>query len=275
MEIDPNTALGGGLAILASKEILNQMLGPTAEYIGEEAKHLVEKASNNLGQIFQKATKKLGSKLNESGVVNPRVFKQVWQEGAFIEDALAAEYFGGLLAAARSPDGKDDRALSLISTVRDLSVYDLKLHFLIYTLIRQMFVGKSFSVTVQEDRVSTGLCIPFRVYLKAMGLKNDPSAMELLGHSIITLTKQELIDHRFAMGNADRLKSYCKEATEAGIVVIPSFFGAELFFYAHGHAESRLDHFLYPELAFDSEYELDIEEGTIPLKPEPANDEVS
>jgi len=269
MNIDPNTAIGTGLAILGSKDILNRMLGPTAEYIGDEAKTLVEKANVNLGEIFRKAAKKLGPKMDESGAVNARVFKQVWQEGAFIEDALAAEYFGGLLAAARSPDGKDDRALSLISTVRDLSVFDLRLHFLLYTLVRQLFLGREFSVAVQEDRVRAGICVPFRVYVKAMGITNEPSAMELLAHSLITLTKHELVDHRFAMGTADKLTPFCREASETGIVMIPSFFGAELFFFAHGYGEQRLDQFLNPELDFDSEIELEIEDGTIPLKPEP------
>jgi hypothetical protein len=42
------------------------------------------------------------------------VFKQIWDEGRFIEDELAVEYFGGLLASARPPDGKDDRILPFL-----------------------------------------------------------------------------------------------------------------------------------------------------------------
>ncbi len=110
---DPSTDLGAGLAVLASKDLITKLLGPTAEYIGGELRHLAEKANLNLDSIFNRAMRKLGNKIDTPGSVSPRVLKHVWDEGRFVEDELAAEYFGGLMASARSPDGKDDRVLSL------------------------------------------------------------------------------------------------------------------------------------------------------------------
>jgi len=51
MMIDPQTALGTGLAILGSKELLNKILGPTADYCGEGLRNLVakRKAQSELG----------------------------------------------------------------------------------------------------------------------------------------------------------------------------------------------------------------------------------
>jgi len=262
---DPNTVLGAGLALVGSKDVLNRLLGPTADYVGEEVKNLVEKANNNLSAIFKNAIKKLGSKWDDPGTVNPRVFKQVWAEGAFIEDALAAEYFGGLLASARSPDGKDDRVLSLLSTVRDLSIYELRLHYLIYTLIRSLFLGKQFTIASQEDRVKVGIYFPFRVYVKAMGLTNENAAQELAAHSLITLIKHEMIDHRFTMGPVEMLTKSCHGATEPGITVIPSFFGAELYLWAHGHSDKRIDHFLNPEILCANDVKMEIIDGTLPM----------
>ena len=109
--VDSSTMVGTGIALLASKDLLNKVLGPTADYVGEEVKHLVERANVNLGTIFKSAERKLGSKVDSPGAVNPRVFKQIWDEGRFIEDELAAEYFGGLLASSRSPDGKNELGL--------------------------------------------------------------------------------------------------------------------------------------------------------------------
>ncbi len=262
---DPNTVIGAGLAVLATKDSLNRLLGPTADYIGEEAKGLVEKANVNLSAIFTNAAKKLGGKIHDDGAVNPRVFKRVWEEGLVTEDALAAEYFGGLLASARSPDGKDDRVLSLLSTVRDLSVFDLRLHYLVYSLIRNTFLGQPFNVAVQEDRVRSGLYIPFRIYTAALEQPNEAAAQELAAHSLITLIKHELIDHRFTMGPPEKLIQYCAEASEPGIVVIPSFFGAELYLWAHGNSGSRIDQFLEKELEFISDIEMTIEDGVLPL----------
>jgi len=46
--IDPYTAAGGGLALMASKDLLTKLLGPAAEYIGGEIKGLVEKCNFNI-----------------------------------------------------------------------------------------------------------------------------------------------------------------------------------------------------------------------------------
>ncbi len=104
--IEPNTVVGAGLLALASKDTLNRLLGPTADYIGGEIRGLAEKCNINLGCIVRRAVKKLGRKIDEPGAVNSRVLRQVWSEGRFIEDELVAEYFGGLLASSRSASGQ-------------------------------------------------------------------------------------------------------------------------------------------------------------------------
>ncbi len=134
--VDQNSLVSTGLMVVVGADAFKRLLGPTADYMGGEFKNLAEKCVTNLGRIFKSATKRLGPKINGPGGISPRVLKQVCSEGAFVEDELAAEYYGGLFASARSPDGKDDRALPLLSIVRDLSVYDLRLHYLIYSMVR-------------------------------------------------------------------------------------------------------------------------------------------
>jgi hypothetical protein len=74
---DPVTTVGAGLVVLGSKDLLGKLLGPAADYIGGEIKGFVEKCNINIDNIFSKATNKLGPKLNDPGVVNPRVLKHV------------------------------------------------------------------------------------------------------------------------------------------------------------------------------------------------------
>ena len=226
---------------------------------------MVQSANVNLGAIFTSAERKLGQKVDHPGSVNPRVFKQIWDEGRFIEDELAAEYFGGLLASARSPDGKDDRVLSLLATVRDLSVFDLRLHYLIYVSIRRLFVGRTFSVAVQEDRIQAGVFIPFDVYYQVLGLKNDQAAQELAAHSLITLIKHEMIDHRFSMGPPEKIRQYCLQANRPGIIAIPSFFGAELFLWAHGYSDRHINELLSVDIEFPTEAGIEVPEGALPM----------
>jgi hypothetical protein len=43
-----------------------------------------------------------------------------------------AEYLGGVFAGARSPDGKDDRAVSWIKIIASLSALEVRAHYLLY-----------------------------------------------------------------------------------------------------------------------------------------------
>ncbi len=129
---DPEAAIGAGLAILGSKDILTKLLGPTADYIGGEVSGFVRKCNINLDSIFQKATQKLGDRMEQSGSVNPRVLKHIIDDGRFCEDELAAEYYGGLLAGSRVPNGKDDLCLPYISKVKAMSTIQIRVHFAIY-----------------------------------------------------------------------------------------------------------------------------------------------
>ncbi len=78
--IDPEMAkstITTGLIVWGSKDMLSKLLGPTAEYIGEKTKGLVEKCDINLDNIFKKALRKLGSKIEEPGIVSPRILKHI------------------------------------------------------------------------------------------------------------------------------------------------------------------------------------------------------
>ena len=75
--------LGTGLAILGSKDIVVKVLGPTADYIGKELEFFTKKRIENLKKIFNNAHKKLGSKINTTGSVPPKVLKGIINEGSY------------------------------------------------------------------------------------------------------------------------------------------------------------------------------------------------
>ena len=123
--MEPEVILGTGLAILGSQPILTKILGPTADYLGNELKNVVDICNVNLDNVLKNAVKTLGKKIDEPGAVPPRVLKHVVEEGKFVDDELSAEYYGGLLASGRSEDGRDDRALTYLATLKDLSTYQI------------------------------------------------------------------------------------------------------------------------------------------------------
>lgn len=114
--------VGTALAILgsvtASKELLLRVLGPTADYFGEQLVDLVEKLNprrrETLAKILARArTINEGQGDDVEGEVPPRVFRNIIDEGTFVDDDLAAEYLGGLLASSKVPSGRDNRGVAL------------------------------------------------------------------------------------------------------------------------------------------------------------------
>jgi len=78
--------------IWANRDLMKKLFGPTAEYLGDGMKGLVQKGSSNVGKIISAAIERLGDKINERGVVPPRILKDIVLEGAFIEDELTIRY---------------------------------------------------------------------------------------------------------------------------------------------------------------------------------------
>jgi len=53
----------------------------------------------------------MGKNLEDGKAANLRVTRDVIWNGAVTDDEVCAEYFGGILAASRTEDGKDDSAI--------------------------------------------------------------------------------------------------------------------------------------------------------------------
>ena len=123
------------------REIINKVLGPTAEYLGEEILAGVKKKrAENTWNIFSNAEKKLGDKLDRPGQVPPKVLRTIINEGSYSDDAVATEYLGGVLASSRTEEGRDDRGDRLAKLISNMSIYQLRSHYLIYsTTIRAIF----------------------------------------------------------------------------------------------------------------------------------------
>ena len=59
----------------------------------------------------------------------------IWN-GAVTDDEVCAEYFGGILAASRTEDGKDDSAIQFVDCIKAMSAKQLHLHYAISTPCR-------------------------------------------------------------------------------------------------------------------------------------------
>jgi hypothetical protein len=266
--MDPGT----GLAILGSAaggaKVVEKILGPTAEYLGAGLKNWTERRIENVARIFRKASEKLGSDIDTPGSVPPKVLKEVLEEGSYSDDELTAEYFGGILASGRSPNGRDDRAASYLRLTSELSTYQIRFHYVAYTLFRRFFVGSALRPTFAEDLGKMELFLPYNLLGAAMDFTPNEPGMDILLHCTSGLERHDLIKYG-AWGRAEHLnetgKKYHGESWidvgDAGILVSPTQFGIDYYLWAIGVGRANRSQFLNAALALPDLAEVKISEG--------------
>ena len=232
---------GTGLTVLGtafgSAKLLEKLLGPTADYLGGEIRSYAEKGVQNLGRIFKHAEKKLGTKIEEPGQVPAKVLKEILEEGYFCEDELSGQYFGGVLASSRSGVSRDDRGASFVGLIGKLSVYQVRTHFIFYSIFRNLCSGRTENLGLSGERAKFRLFVPFSVYEGAMDFQDGELPSVLLPHVMNGLKLEALIADYWAYGSRDTvLKEVAPDAQfqSDGIVFCPSPVGMELYLWAHG-----------------------------------------
>lgn len=232
--MDPLTLTGAGLAVLGSKDLLLKLLGPTADYVGGEVAGFVQKCNINLDSVFARATKKLGARIDQDGSVSPRILRHILDDGRFCEDELAAEYYGGILAGSREATGKDDQALPYLSRVREMSVLQIRLHFVFYYELLRLYAEDRPNLGVSSECNQSGLLLPHQFMIPLFPPeKVGKHYWDMMTHSVVGLSSQKLIE-TYRYGPADALKQSFPGADKDGVYMAPSFIGAELFLWALG-----------------------------------------
>ena len=182
-----------------------KILGPTADYIGGELKELTERRANNITAMFQNAARKLGSKLNEPGQVPPKVLKTIINDASYSDDVVSVEYFGGVLASARTPTGRDDRGARLAKILDGLSSYQIRTHYLMYSTVAKRFAPDENTFQTPDGRGKMQVFIPFSDYISAMHFTPAELDAQLLDHVMHGLANEGLIELTWHYGPKDAL----------------------------------------------------------------------
>jgi len=241
--------LGSGIG---GAKVVEKILGPTAEYIGGGLRAWTEKRVHNVAAIFTKAQAKLGSDIDQNGSVPPRVLKEVLEEGSFCDDELTAEYFGGILASSRTPNGRDDRGATYLRLTAELSTYQIRFHYVCYYWWRQFHVGSGLRPTFREDLDKMWLLLPYEFLLASMEFSSAEPVNDILLHCTSGLPRVDLIQAA-AWGSVEHLNTVGKsrhwnEVTVPGIAVGPTQFGIDYFLWAVGAGSVNRADFVSPDL---------------------------
>lgn len=255
--VDPLTTISAGLAVLGSKDLMNKLLGPSADYIGGEIKHLVERCNVNLDRVFQLALRKLGPRADEPGSVSPRVLKHVMDEGRFCDDPLTAEYLGGVLASSKSEVSRDDRGLFYLDMIESLSSYQLRTHYLLYAAIVRAGKPLPQDLSYWFDDDTIAVAIPETEYRKEMGYSDQENHDHISYHAFLGLEMKGLLEGGTRVVTPDSNSDFNVPFR----FFWPTRYGFELFLWGLGRGDIRPTSYF----ALDPQVQLPSDPGFVPL----------
>jgi hypothetical protein len=114
-----------------TEKLIARLLGPAIDEFGSALARSVAYRTRNFGRIAEKASVK-AARDEGRGIVHPRVAYSILEDGSLCDDELMAEYLGGVLAGSRSPNGRDDRAITRCRCISGMSALQTRAHFLLY-----------------------------------------------------------------------------------------------------------------------------------------------
>lgn len=205
----------------AALTVANKLLGKTAEAISEDLANLYTAGRDKIAQV---AIRKIKNP-DDGAVANLRVAREVFWNGSYTDESICAEYFGGILAAARSKDGKDDTGVFYVDIIKSLSSGQLKLHYILYRTLNKLLMSDESKNGLNPGQASElqGLRLTFSMVGILEQLGNED-----LGAILHGLSSKGLIGY-FQTNNHDLGDgSYIPNLT-----VAPTTLGIQLFAIAN------------------------------------------
>lgn len=247
------------------------MLGPTADYVGDELQQWTEQRVENLRRIFEAAEHKLGDEgLEQPGQVPPRVLKEILAEGSYCDDHLGAEYFGGVLASSRTEMPRDDRSAALAALIGRLSAYQLRTHYVLYEHARRLLSASSVNIGLDAiRREQARIFMPYYVWEAGMALDaiEQGQAGQILQHALFGLMREDLLEEQYTSAKQETLEgTYGRIFPSGGLVYTISMHGVELFTKAHGVSGKFIETpFVSPDAEFRLSADIEISPGSSKL----------
>lgn len=250
------------LPALIATEAARRVLGPSLEVVGSRLAGLTESMIDNVGRVLRSAMRKLRDDATNS--FPARTLTVIWEEAPFAEDQVAQEYFGGVLASARSAVGRDDTAAIWAKQIAVMSSYTLRLHYTLYSAARAALVGTELNFGVDQT-VYGGVFLTFDQVERGMELGPLEDFGNVLRHAFVALRNGNYIGQSSAYGLEKDLSLATKGAPipEPGLVFYPTNEGIGLWLVAHGYGGlANVDLFVDSSAVFEVEPGLPTETGT-------------
>jgi hypothetical protein len=117
--------------------IANKLLGKTSEAISSDLATLYTSGRDKIAKVAIRKVKNA----DYGAMANLRVARDVFWNGSYTDESICAEYFGGILAASRNKDGKDDSGVFYVDITKSLSSGQLKIHYILYRTLNKILMA--------------------------------------------------------------------------------------------------------------------------------------
>ena len=238
---------------------LQKAFGPALTEIGEDLKKIYAKGRDKL---VAAAYRKIDNP-DDGKQANLRVTRDVLWNGAFTEDEVCAEYFGGILASSRSADGKDDDVIQFVDVIKSMSARQLRLHYTIYNRLNKLFVAAGVPVNVGQGSEIEAKQIWFAwVELTAN--------LDLKIETDLNILRRQGLLHEYKIGTHKLTENYVLPYTMA----TPTTFGVLLYATALNRLEewrtfSVKDFGDFPDVPLPAHFFTTLDELVKKAQPEP------
>ncbi|MBO9703943.1 MAG: hypothetical protein J7474_00300 [Arthrobacter sp.] len=156
--VDPITEKVAEQGAKSFGAVVDKLLGPTAEIMGQELASWYERR-RNVQRVAERAA--MRSDLEVEGSVPARLAAELFDKAQWADDEFVAEYLSGVLASGRTAGGSDDSGISWTALVGRLSSTQLALHWIIYTSFQKRIRGHSHEEF--WDLISRQIVVDFQV----------------------------------------------------------------------------------------------------------------
>jgi len=216
--MEPLTTLTTTGTVLA---IANKLLGKTAEAISDDLANLYKAGRDKIVSVAVRKT----LDMEDGKIANLRVARDVFFNGSFTDEAICAEYFGGILASSRSVDGKDDAGVFYTDIIKSLSSSQLKLHYIIYYTLNKLWL----EMPKEKTRPNAGMGTEtgqYNIWFSTIEIQNLGVDVE---KDLIALHSKELIGSSY-----EALGHKLEDGKEVPYTKVgPTTLGIQLYAVAH------------------------------------------
>ncbi len=236
-DIAGTLAVGGGAAY--GVRLLHHVVGPTAKVFGATISDYVEFRLSNWFGIAKAAEEALGDDPPD-GQVHPRVVHRVLEEATYLDDPVMQRYAGGLLAAARTPEGKDDRAAYYVNLLSSMTANQVRLHHAVYSAIAAHPRQEDHDLADASQAHTAAVRTPVSDAATLLEFDEDVPPLDAVGEAVFTLSREGLLGPQATLNLLSQLGSSVGTESQR-LAVMPSAVGALLFLWGRGVRTSRAD----------------------------------